>query len=56
VTHRLKATSFCGTPAYLAPEMTEHKPHCFSLDWYGVGILTYELLIGGNPFGGKNMQ
>ena len=31
---------------YLAPEMLERKGHTFTLDWYLLGVLTYELLDG----------
>ena len=44
------AQSFCGSYAYLAPEMLQRKGHGKALDWYLVGILYYELLSGVNPF------
>lgn len=42
--------SFCGTLAYLAPEMINKKGHGFAIDWYSLGLLTYELLDGYPPF------
>ena len=42
--------SFCGSIAYLAPEMLEKSGHTFSLDWYLFGVLAYELLSGYPPF------
>lgn len=44
------ASSFCGSLAYLAPEMVKQSGHNKSVDWYLLGVLTYEMLIGFPPF------
>mmetsp|Transcript_110351 Transcript_110351/g.152610 ORF Transcript_110351/g.152610 Transcript_110351/m.152610 type:complete len:226 (+) Transcript_110351:1933-2610(+) len=48
--------SFCGTHAYLAPEMVQQKPYGKSVDWYGLGALLYELLVGVPPYYSENMK
>lgn len=42
--------SFCGSVAYLAPEMLRKSGHTKSVDWYLFGVLVYELLIGSPPY------
>lgn len=46
--------SFCGSVAYLAPEMLTKVGHNKTIDWYLVGVLFYELLVGIPPFFSKN--
>lgn len=50
------ATSYCGTPEYIAPEMVDGTGHDFSVDWWAVGVLVYEMLIGVTPFFNRNKQ
>jgi serine/threonine protein kinase len=52
---RLRLTSsFCGTADFMAPEIIEKQEYAFSVDWWAVGILTYEMLFGQTPFHDEN--
>lgn len=44
------ATSMCGTPEYMAPEVLSQQGHGFCVDYWGLGMLVYEMMTGLPPW------
>ena len=54
VTDEARTNSMCGTIEYMAPEVIRGRGHGRAVDWWAVGILVYEMLVGLPPFRGSN--
>lgn len=42
--------TICGTPDYIAPEVLLNKGHSTAVDWWSLGVLIYEMMVGITPF------
>ena len=45
-----------GTPGYMAPEVLMAKNHSFPVDFFAIGIMGYEFMMGQRPYIGKNRK
>ncbi|KAL1202711.1 putative serine/threonine protein kinase IREH1 [Cardamine amara subsp. amara] len=53
---RRKKRSAVGTPDYLAPEILLGTGHGATADWWSVGIILFELIVGIPPFNAEHPQ
>ncbi|VFQ67759.1 unnamed protein product [Cuscuta campestris] len=53
---RPKKRSAVGTPDYLAPEILLGTGHGFTADWWSVGVILFELIVGIPPFNAEHPQ
>ena len=45
-----------GTPGYMAPEVMKGRNHSFPVDFFALGVIGYEFMIGTRPYVGKNRK
>jgi serine/threonine protein kinase len=51
-----QAYSTVGTPDYIAPEVFMQKGYSKECDWWSVGVIMFEMLVGYPPFCSETPQ
>jgi len=45
-----------GTPGYMAPEILNRQRHGVAVDYFALGVIMYEFMIGRRPYLGRNRK
>ena len=48
------AADTSGSPGYMAPEIIMRQNHSFHSDFFGIGVITHELMLGRRPYVGND--
>ena len=50
------ANDTSGTPGYMAPEVIFRQNHGVAVDYFALGVLAYESMLGVRPYRGKDRK
>ena len=45
-----------GTPGYMAPEVMCRQNHSYAVDYFALGVMLYEFMMGKRPYVGKTRK
>lgn len=45
-----------GTPGYMAPEVMCRQNHSYAVDYFAIGVIGYEFMLGKRPYVGRTRK
>ncbi len=45
-----------GTPNYMSPEVIDGREHSYPVDYWSLGVIAYEIIVGALPFSGDTVD
>jgi serine/threonine protein kinase len=54
--HKENSSETSGTPGYMAPEVMCAQNHSYPVDYFAVGVIAYEFMLGIRPYLGKSRK
>ena len=52
--NKLNSADISGTPGYMAPETVLRQPQTFTSDFFAVGVIVHEMMVGRMPYPGPD--
>ena len=54
--HKNNRNETSGTPGYMAPEVLCSQNHSYPVDFFALGVICYEFMLGKRPYHGKGRK
>lgn len=54
--HKDNASETSGTPGYMAPEVLCAQNHSYAVDYFALGVIGYEFMLGKRPYHGRSRK
>jgi serine/threonine protein kinase len=56
ISQKENSSETSGTPGYMAPEVMCAQNHTCAVDYFALGVITYEFMLGVRPYLGKSRK
>jgi len=56
INNHIQAYSIVGSPDYMSPEVLTQEGYGEEVDWWSLGVIFFEMILGFPPFGGDTPE